>query len=278
MVFFLVLIILILHQVTSYNYNHCQQRQTTTRLRSSAENTDTNVAPDAAPRQRRIRYSGKYPKLFSQKHKELEQNATIMARVLTKGGTPAGSHISILLNEIVELVPLPSAVVASSTDRRYTSVDCTLGYGGHTKGVLSKLLSTTSTDASHSQGPSQPLFRHIGIDQDAIELSKTKERLTAQFGPDVIANNVEFHHQNFGDLGSLGLHGQVHFLLADLGFSSMQIDDPTRGFTYKADGPLDMRMDTTKGETAYELLSRVKRKELMTMLEENRYSRSIGTP
>jgi 16S rRNA (cytosine1402-N4)-methyltransferase len=114
------------------------------------------------------------------------------------------------------------------------------------------------------------LFRHIGIDQDATELGKTKDRLAAEFGSDFIAKRVEFRHQNFGGLGSCGLHGQVHFLLADLGFSSMQIDDPTRGFTYKAEGPLDMRMDTTQGETAYELLSRLKRKELMAMLEENR--------
>ena len=232
--------------------------------RSEYAHSPGAIDPEPIAWTRRIRYSGKYPKNFNEKYKEHSRNATIVAKVIEKGGTPAGSHIPILLNEIVDLVPNASS--SKKTNQTIVSMDCTLGYGGHTKSILNKLF---------KQQTNTP-FRHFMIDQDCIELAKTKDRIEKTFGG---ANNMaclSFHHLNFKDIESLiskeCLHGQVDFLLADLGFSSMQIDDPARGFTYKVDAPLDMRMDissTGTTETAYEYLSRVRCKDLEAVLKEN---------
>lgn len=130
------------------------------------------------------------------------------------------------------------------------AVDCTLGWGGHAAELLRRL------------GPDGRL---IGIDFDGEQLARTREQLQ-EFGSAFIA-----HHGNFAGLPAiLAEHGfsQVDLLLADLGMSSMQVDDPERGFSYARDGALDMRMDRSRGRTAAELLASLSTDELARALAE----------
>ena len=195
---------------------------------------------------RRVRYSGTHPKKFSEKYKEHnpEKYADTIAKVIGKGSTPAGMHISICVNEILEFLQIQPGMVG---------VDATLGYGGHTKEMLKKL---------EGKG-------HIyGLDVDPIESAKTKERLRNQgFGEDIF--NVRL--QNFADIDKVvqDTGRKLDFVLADLGVSSMQIDDPSRGFSYKIDGPLDLRMNPHTGTSAADRLKEVTEEELVGMLVEN---------
>jgi 16S rRNA (cytosine1402-N4)-methyltransferase len=181
---------------------------------------------------RRKRYPGTHPKKFSQKYKELnpEQFPTEIKKVISRGQTPAGTHLSILLPEVLEVLrPAPDDVV----------LDCTLGYGGHSRALAEKL---------------QPPGRLLGVDLDTEELAATTERLLALGLP------VKTFHTNFAGiakiLGEESLDG-VDVLLADLGVSSMQLDKPERGFSFKTNGPLDMRMDRTRGKPASEWLETI---------------------
>jgi 16S rRNA (cytosine1402-N4)-methyltransferase len=202
---------------------------------------------DGEKPKRRIRYGGKNPRRFEQKYKELqpEKYPDDVAKVLSGGKTPAGMHRPIMVGEILEvLAPKPGEV----------AVDCTLGYGGHAAELLSAV---------------QPGGRLIGVDADPIELPKTEARLRALgFGDE----SVVVRRLNFAGLprflAEVAPEG-VDLLLADLGLSSMQIDDPARGFTFKVNGPLDMRMNPSKGQTASELLSTLNVDTLATLLEEN---------
>lgn len=206
-------------------------------------------APQEAPvkHKRRPRYSGKNPRRFEDKYKEHnpERYGETVAKVLESGKTPAGTHRPIMVGEILEVLALkPGDVVA----------DCTLGFGGHTRAMLEKIA---------------PSGRLIGLDADPIELPKTELRLRELgFGPDV----VSVHRTNFAGLpkvlGELQIVG-VDAILADLGVSSMQLDNPARGFTTKGDGPLDMRMNPQKGQTASDLLQKIGAAELETLLVEN---------
>jgi len=132
-------------------------------------------------------------------------------------------------------------------------LDATLGYGGHTKEMLKCL---------EGQG-------HIyGLDVDPIESAKTKERLAAQgFGEEILTVRL----QNFADIDQVtkDTGKKFDFILADLGVSSMQIDNPERGFSYKVEGPLDLRMNPEKGVSAAERLKEVDFEELVGMLVEN---------
>ena len=133
-------------------------------------------------------------------------------------------------------------------------MDCTLGYGGHARELLTAV---------------QPGGRLLGIDADPIELSRTEARLrTLGFPPDALI----VRRMNFAGvarfLAEFAPDG-ADLLLADLGVSSMQIDDPSRGFTFKVDGPLDMRMDPSRGRTATDLLSQLDETSLARLLAEN---------
>jgi 16S rRNA (cytosine1402-N4)-methyltransferase len=133
-------------------------------------------------------------------------------------------------------------------------VDCTLGYGGHAQEILARL---------------QPGGQLIGLDADPVELPKTEARLRAVgFGPDTFTAI----RSNFAGLPqalvSLNLPG-ADCILADLGVSSMQIDDPARGFSVKTAGPLDMRMNPQRGFPASALLEKISPEALAKLLREN---------
>ncbi len=194
---------------------------------------------------RRVHYKGKYPKKFDEKYKELnpDKYSDTVANVIGKGSTPAGMHIPICVNEILDFLKIKPGE---------RGVDATLGYGGHTLEMLKCL---------EGNG-------HIyAFDIDVVESEKTRVRLENQgFGPDILTvSNI-----NFADLDQISDEfGPFDFILADLGVSSMQVDNPERGFSYKADGPLDMRMDSQSGITAAERLKSMSRDEIAGMLIDN---------
>lgn len=194
---------------------------------------------------RRVRYKGTHPKSFKEKYKEHqpEKYPETVAKVITKGSTPAGMHISICVEEILEFLQIKPGQVG---------LDATLGYGGHTQEMLKCL---------ESRG-------HIyGLDVDTIEMAKTKKRLESLgYGSDILT----IKELNFADIDQVADEaGPFDFVLADLGVSSMQIDNPDRGFTYKKEGPLDLRLNPNKGVSAAERLKEVTQKELEGMLIEN---------
>ncbi|MEE1196564.1 MAG: 16S rRNA (cytosine(1402)-N(4))-methyltransferase RsmH [Lachnospiraceae bacterium] len=195
---------------------------------------------------RRVRYSGTHPRSYKEKYKEHqpEKYADTIEKVIKKGSTPAGMHISIMVKEILDFLQIKPGMVG---------LDATLGYGGHTKEMLKCL---------EGQG-------HIyGLDVDPIESVRTKERLADQgFGEDILTVRL----QNFADIDLVSKETgkKFDFILADLGVSSMQIDNPERGFSYKAEGPLDLRLNPRKGISAAERLKEVNFEELVGMLVEN---------
>jgi 16S rRNA (cytosine1402-N4)-methyltransferase len=199
------------------------------------------------PHRRRPRYSGKNPRRFEEKYKERDPQryAETVEKVLASGKTPAGTHRPIMVAEILEVLAPCAGEVA---------VDATLGYGGHAREILSRVL---------------PGGRLLGLDADPIELPKTEARLrTLGFGPEVFSA----HRSNFAGLprvlAEAGLAG-ADCILADLGVSSMQLDDPARGFGAKVDGPLDMRLNPGRGQPASRFLEKVDAPALAALLVEN---------
>lgn len=211
-------------------------------------NSDDSAADEPAPIHiRRKRYSGKNPRKFSEKYKELnpELYPEILQKVTASGKTPAGTHIPVLMQESLDALQLAPGM---------TGIDCTLGFGGHAREILSRIL---------------PSGKLIGLDIDPIEQPKTIERLRqAGFGADCF-DTVLSNYAGIGKvLGKRGVH-EVDFIFADLGCSSMQIDDPRRGFTFKTSGPLDMRMNPQRGISAADYLQRCTVDELAEILREN---------
>ena len=197
------------------------------------------------PHKRRVRYKGKYPKKFEEKYKELqpEKYQDTVEHVIRKGNTPAGMHISIMVKEILDFLEIKPGQVG---------FDATLGYGGHTKAMLQCL-----------QGEGHM----YATDVDPEESAKTRKRLAEQgFGEDMLTVKL----QNFCTIDEIAKEvGGFDFILADLGVSSMQIDNPKRGFSYKVDGPLDLRLNQEKGISAAERLDTISVEELAGMLDEN---------
>jgi 16S rRNA (cytosine1402-N4)-methyltransferase len=192
---------------------------------------------------RRKRYGGTHPKRFEEKYKEhaIEAHPQLLEHLRAKGKTPAGTHIPILVEEIMAaLEPAPGDIVA----------DCTIGYGGHAAEFLRRI------------GPGGKL---VGFDMDGQELERTRLRLGTFQTP------MSFYHSNFAGIakvmGQEGLEG-FDIIFADLGVSSMQIDNPQRGLSYKHDGPLDMRMDLRRKQTAADMLKMLPEEKLATLLYE----------
>jgi 16S rRNA (cytosine1402-N4)-methyltransferase len=200
----------------------------------------------SSPHRRRPRYSGKHPRRFEEKYKEHSPTryAETVAKVLASGKTPAGTHRPIMVQEILEvLAPQPAEI----------AVDCTLGYGGHAQEILPRI---------------QPGGRLLGFDVDPIELPKTEGRLRALgFGLDVFT----VHRTNFAGLQKVLADANIpgaDIIIADLGVSSIQLDDPARGFSTKFAGPLDMRMNPQRGQPASELLARLTPDQLAKLLQD----------
>ena len=197
------------------------------------------------PHKRRVRYKGKYPKKFEEKYKELqpEKYKDTIEHVISKGNTPAGMHISIMVKEIIDFLEIKPGQIG---------FDATLGYGGHTKAMLECL---------KGQG------HMYATDVDPEESAKTRKRLAEQgFGEDILTIKL----QNFCTIDEIAKEvGGFDFILADLGVSSMQIDNPKRGFSFKVDGPLDLRLNQESGISAAERLDTISREELAGMLDEN---------
>ena len=195
--------------------------------------------------QRRVRYKGTHPKRYEEKYKELqpEKYPETVAKVIQKGSTPVGMHIPIMVNEILDFLQIQPG---------QTGLDATLGYGGHTGRMLERL---------ESKG-------HIyALDVDSIEMEKTRKRLENKgYGPEILT----IRKLNFANIDQIVREsGPLDFVLADLGVSSMQIDNPSRGFSFKKEGPLDLRLDPLKGEPASERLKGLTQEELTGMLMEN---------
>ena len=201
---------------------------------------------EQTPHKRRVRYSGTHPRHFNEKYKELnpEKYADDVRHVMERGATPAGMHISIMVQEILDFLDIQPGQVG---------LDATLGYGGHTGHMLEKL-----------QGKG-----HLyALDVDPIESAKTRKRLEERgFGPEILTVRL----QNFADIDKVveDTGRKFDFVLADLGVSSMQIDNPERGFSYKVEGPLDLRLNPETGITAAQRLAQLDHEELVGMLVEN---------
>ncbi len=204
--------------------------------------------PIPKPHKRRVRYSGKNPRRYEDKYKEhqAEAHPETVAKVIAAGKTPAGQHIPIMLPEILRVLePKPGE----------RAVDCTLGHGGHALALLQAV---------------QPGGALLALDQDPIEIIRAETRLRAKGFPQ---EALVVRRMNFAGLrralDEVGWEDGADVLLADLGLSSMQIDNPARGFTFKSEGPLDMRMNPARGASARELLKRMSAAKLTVLFREN---------
>jgi 16S rRNA (cytosine1402-N4)-methyltransferase len=202
------------------------------------------MTDEGPQKQRRVRYKGTHPRRFEEKYKELDPvaHAAELQKVMERGHTPAGTHRPICVREILEaLDPRPGE----------TGLDATLGFGGHAQEILARL------------SPGGCLY---GIDVDPLELPRTETRLRALgFGEDQLV----VRRMNFAGIAGLRPGTGFDFILADLGVSSMQIDNPARGFTYKAEGPLDLRLNPNRGKPASALLQTISEEDLAELLTEN---------
>lgn len=194
--------------------------------------------------QRRVRYKGTHPRTYREKYKELDPDRyqADVEKIIQSGKTPAGMHIPIMVPEILQVLEIRPGQIG---------YDATLGYGGHSQRMLEQL---------QGQG-------HLyATDVDPIESEKTRRRLEAAgYGPDLLT----IRRMNFSQLDQVAPGIRFDFVLADLGVSSMQIDNPERGFTFKHDGPLDLRLDPTSGTPASVRLRELEESELSAMLTEN---------
>ncbi|MDF2803532.1 MAG: S-adenosyl-methyltransferase MraW [Anaerocolumna sp.] len=195
--------------------------------------------------QRRVRYNGTHPKTFSEKYKELQPDkySDAVERVIQKGNTPAGMHRSICVTEILDFLQIKPGQIG---------LDATLGFGGHTLEMLKCL---------DSRG-------HLyATDVDPIELPRTRERLeNLGYGSEILTT-IQTNFSNIDQVTNTS--GPLNFVLADLGVSSMQIDNPDRGFSFRGDGPLDLRLNPNHGISAAERLKTISQNELQGMLLEN---------
>lgn len=211
-------------------------------------NSQSSDSPEPLPdkpsaHKRRVRYKGKNPRRYDQKYKELDpdRDPATIAKLLAAGKTPAGQHRPILVEEILNHLAPQSGQCGA---------DVTFGYGGHSEALLARI------------GPTGQL---LTLDVDADQLLKSETRLRSLGYSDQQLTVVKSNYAGLAKvMGLLGWNNGLDFLLADLGLSSMQIDNPARGFSYKHDGPLDMRMDANRGASASEWIARCRSVEKLT--------------
>ncbi|MBU1043593.1 MAG: 16S rRNA (cytosine(1402)-N(4))-methyltransferase RsmH [Candidatus Omnitrophica bacterium] len=205
---------------------------------------------------RRIRYKGSHPRHFSQKYKELnfEKYPLDVEKVIQSGKTPAGTHRPICVEEVLAVLkPLPGEI----------GLDATLGFGGHAVELLKRI---------------RPKGKLFAMDVDPLELSRTEQRLRS-----IGFSEQELIIKRGNFAGMFKLVAQTSngfdFILADLGVSSMQLDNPQRGFTYKHLGPLDLRLNPERGQPAAALLKILDAKQLEHLFIQNSdepYARKIA--
>lgn len=211
--------------------------------------------PEQPKHVRRKRYKGTHPKAFHEKYKELnpDKYTTDIAKIQEQGKTPAGMHRSICVDEIMEFLNISPG---------QTGMDATLGYGGHSLEMLKRL---------------QPGGRLFATDVDSIELPKTEQRLRNLGYP---ADTLIIRKMNFSEIDAIVAEsGLLNFVLADLGVSSMQIDNPDRGFSFKVEGPLDLRLNPHNGQPASELLNTIsqnKLEEILVLNSDEPYAHEIA--
>ncbi len=172
------------------------------------------------------------------------------------GGTEQGGHVSVLLQEAIDFL---------AVKRGGTYIDATLGAGGHSYEIARRLGA-----AGHL----------IGFDKDPVALEIARKRLS-QPPPDLLADwpQVTLLHASFAEIGERVAPDSADGLLADLGLSSLQLADAQRGFSFQAEGPLDMRMDPHAGRTADQVVNRMDERELADLIYEfgeERRSRRIA--
>jgi 16S rRNA (cytosine1402-N4)-methyltransferase len=173
-------------------------------------------------------------------------------------------HIPILVKSIVQALIEPFLNLQSEIP--HWIVDCTLGGGGHTDAFLK----------AFSSDPRLQHHRVLALDQDfhAIERAQTR------FKKELEEGRLEIRHCRFGEAEALVRERPVLGLMADLGFSSDQLEDASRGLSFQSPGPLDMRLDPTRGRSCYEILQQMPEKELADLLwdlGEERFSRRIAS-
>jgi 16S rRNA (cytosine1402-N4)-methyltransferase len=196
--------------------------------------------------QRRIRYKGKYPRKFEEKYKELnfEQYSADVEKVIQGGKTPAGTHRPICVGEVLDILkPSPGQI----------GLDSTLGFGGHALELLNRIT---------------PGGRLFALDVDPLEIGRTEKRLRSLgFGKEELIIKLG----NFAGMSKLLAEagGSFDFILADLGLSSMQLDNPERGFTFKREGPLDLRFNPKRGQSALELIRSLDAEQLKQLFIQN---------
>ncbi len=194
-------------------------------------------------KKRRVRYKGTHPRRFEEKYKELNRDkyAQDIEKILKSGKTPAGSHRPICVQEVLEILdPKPG----------HTGLDATLGFGGHARELLKRIA---------------PGGRLFAIDVDPVEIMRAETRLR-ELG--FTEKDLVVRRLNFAGIPKLLVEagGGFDFILADLGVSSMQLDDPSRGFSYKVEGPLDLRLNPLRGQPASALLRSISEEALEEML------------
>ncbi|MBF0122160.1 MAG: 16S rRNA (cytosine(1402)-N(4))-methyltransferase RsmH [Candidatus Omnitrophica bacterium] len=207
-------------------------------------------------RKRRVRYPGKNPRRFEEKYKEHdpERYADDVAKIIHSGKTPAGTHRPIMVQEILKVLDPHAGQVV---------LDATLGYGGHAQELLQRII------------PGGCLW---GIDVDPIEIKRTETRLRGRGFTEQV---FKVRRINFAGVPKIlnDIGGCFDLVLADLGVSSMQLDDPARGFTFKREGPLDLRLNPERGQPASVLLQSLSENEFAKMLSVNAdepYARGIA--
>ena len=207
------------------------------------------------PHRRRQHYNGTHPHTYAEKYKELhpEQYPETVQKVIAKGSTPAGMHLPIAVEEILSVLRIKPGE---------NGLDCTLGYGGHTRKLLGALgYRPCGGRAADGSG-------HLtALDIDRQNMTRTESMLRREGYPE---KALSVRYLNFAEIDRAAAEfGVFDFVLADLGVSSMQIDDPSRGFSYKREGPLDLRLDASRGVTAAERLGMLTRDEIAGMLQDN---------
>ncbi len=204
------------------------------------------MAEEEPQRKRRVRYRGTHPRHFKEKYKELdpEKYAGDLEKIIESGKTPAGMHRSILVKEVLDVLCLKPGMIG---------LDATLGYGGHAREMLEQI---------------RPHGKLFALDVDPLEIERTESRLR-KLG--YTENELVVRRLNFAGVPKLlrDVEGGFDFILADLGVSSMQLDNPERGFTFKAKGPLDLRLNPERGQTAAAFIQSASVEVLEKILREN---------